>query len=141
MWTRRNVTLGALAVVAAPLLAGAAGWAIGGWGGSRKAADLVFSIEMCAAAVLFLILQVNAKFRDRLEIPNADGDEREQLIVMKATRFVFGALSSVLLVSMGWFSLISDSGMTSVPSWSLLYLYLAMQCTYYSSMVYYGRKL
>lgn len=146
-WTRRNVTVIMATLVSAPFAAGILSHlAMGVIDPAEKdvfwpVANGAFSAELVIGAVYLMLLPVSPTWRTRLEIPDENGDERERLIVMKATRSVFAATASTALLGSGLLAILGKDGMTAVPSYSLLYVYLLLQFTYYGAMIYYSKKI
>jgi hypothetical protein len=134
IWTGRNVLIGSAILTGLPLIVGALGFRnLSYWPGVASAA----AAEAAAVAAAVMFASIVPRFRQALEIPDINGDERERMIAMKASNISYLFATTLLMV--GALALVGTS-VTVRPLW-LIWACLAIQVSNYSSMIYYNRKM
>lgn len=142
IWSRRNVTIGALLIVGLPFLVAGFTYLTGSDRGFWKDVLTTVSAEAIGAATFMILATSVPRARRSLEIPDPAGDERERLISMKATHRVYTLSSQVLLwIALGLIWVGGKDHMVEIPTGSGIWLLLAMQVTYVGSLIYYNKKL
>lgn len=148
VWTRRNLIVGAAVLAVPPVVLGLVQSSTGGRGfpwprtvhtfWPVAAYTLILELSLCAAALT--VVSAVPKLRQRFEVPDDRGDERERMIASKSARLTYRVgITLALWMFIG--SISTQSGNATIPADWLLYLAIALHVTYYGGQIYYNRKM
>lgn len=143
LWSRRNVLTLLITVVGLAAAAGAAATFIKPSISFWQVAWYVLQAEIGGMLVLFALGQMIPPLRQRLELPDPGGDEREQLIAMKAVRFTYTVLSTAGVIAFIAILTVEafKPAVTISASNAVLYGLLLMQACNIGAVVYYSRRM
>ena len=148
VWTRSYVTIFISGLVALPILFGLVDEFlvdIRSTDGSSFWVTFwyVASVELTALTLVTGAVLIFPRLRDRMDVPNPSGDERERMISFRASYFAFIMAMLIMLVA-GLASLTTRAiglGQPEISFDLFINLLLAIQLSYVGSMIYLNRKV
>ncbi len=144
IWRRRNVLIAIAIAIAVPLVGVALALA---FDPTPKPATAFWSLLQAEVCMVFIVLGVGQsipRVRARLELPDINGDEREQAIALRSNSFTVNVALTAVMFGVLWLSIAERLGVhvpASMTMDGVLMLCIGLHTVNVCAVVYYSRRM